>query len=169
MMNLGSLLPNSFASTQASILNTQFKKSEQSSAPFANPTAAPFSNSAFVRISQGAQTMLATEHAPSASGVLDFSNIAPKQMLNTINSLIKNGQMSLDESSSLIVMLPISPLSKAVSGLDDNEIANKPINFFTGLQQMITFNESIHNDNAVIYAKKALAALERLQGKNFTI
>ncbi|PKO45196.1 MAG: hypothetical protein CVU29_08600 [Betaproteobacteria bacterium HGW-Betaproteobacteria-22] len=87
-------------------------------------------------------------------------------MLESINHLIKSGQMSLDESSALIAIMPISPLSQVDASAGTPAIPNQPINFFAGLQQMMTFNESLHNDSAVIYAKKAMAALERLQGQS---
>jgi hypothetical protein len=82
-------------------------------------------------------------------------------MLSTINSLIKSGKMSLDESSSL---LPLTSLNAAYSVSGEQDTAKQPVNLFSNMEKMIAFNKSIHNDTGAIYAQKALSALERLQG-----
>jgi hypothetical protein len=109
-------------------------------------------------ISQAARDRLADE--PKGDSTYDFTNIAPNDMLNTINSLIKNGKMSLDESSSLLAFVPPTELNAAMG---KSGITNQPINLFSSLEKMIAFNKSIHNDAGVTYAQKALSALERLQ------
>ena len=112
-------------------------------------------------ISQAARDRAAEE--TKGGSTYDFTNMTPNNMLSTINSLIKSGQMSLDESSSLVAMMPISPLAAANSGSGTPDAANQPMNFFSGLEKMIAFDKSIHNDAGVIYAQKALSALERFQ------
>lgn len=110
-------------------------------------------------ISQAAQDLAAEE--AKGGDTYDFTNISPNDMLSTINSLIKNGKMSLDESSSLLSFVPLTELNAAMG---KSGVTNQPINLFAGLKEMIAFNKSIHNDAGVIYAQKALSALDRLQG-----
>lgn len=111
-------------------------------------------------ISQAARDRLAEE--VKGDRTYDFTNIAPNDMLNTINSLIKNGEMSLDESSSLLAFAPLTELNAAMGKPGST---NQPINLFSGLEKMIAFNKSIHNDAGAIYAQKALSALKRLDGE----
>lgn len=94
-------------------------------------------------------------------GSYDFSNLSSDNVLDTINTLIKSGRMTLDESSALLAFVPLTELNAALGG---PAIANHQVNMFDGLKRMIAYNESIHNDGAVIASKKALVAIERLQG-----
>lgn len=112
-------------------------------------------------ISQAARDR-ATEET-KGNGSYDFANIAPDDLLGTLNSLIKSGQMSLDESTSLLPFVPHPELNAAMSDGGAPDTAS-PIDLFSGLEKMIAYNESIHNAAAVIYGHKALSALERLQG-----
>lgn len=89
----------------------------------------------------------------------DFAKISPNEVLSTINNLVKSGKMSLDESSALLAFRPLT-----VQGYRTTASDNQPINLFSGLENMIAYNKSIRNDAAVVYAQKAYAALERLQG-----
>lgn len=112
-------------------------------------------------ISQAARDR-ATEET-RGNGAYDFANIAPDDLLGTLNSLIKSGKMSLDESSALLAFVPHPGLNGAMSGSGAPEPAS-PVNLFSGLEHMIAYNASIDNDAAVVYGHKALSALERLQG-----
>jgi len=59
----------------------------------------------------------------------DFNNMTHNEMLNTVNSLIKKGKMSVDESSSLLIMLPVSPLCNVNGSNAIPSSANTPINY----------------------------------------
>jgi hypothetical protein len=130
----------------------------------ATATSAAFAANLADKIATSQAASVRTTEETKGGGTYDFTNISPNNMLNTINSLIKSGQMSLDESSSLIAMMPISPLAGANFGSGKSDAANQPMNFFSSLERMIAFNKYIHNDAAVIYDQKALSALERFQG-----
>ena len=70
--------------------------------------------------SQAARDLLAKDG--DTSNTLDFSNIRPDEILGTVNSLIKSGKMSLDESTSLMGLVPLSlrkPLGQVVSYMND--------------------------------------------------
>jgi len=110
-----------------------------------------------ITISQAARDRAAEES--KGGTVLDFTHIAPNNVLGTINNLIKSGKMSLDESSALLSLRPLN-----IPGNSPSVTDNQPINLFSDLEKMIAYNKSIHNDAAVIYAQKAFAALEHLQG-----
>jgi hypothetical protein len=93
-------------------------------------------------ISQVARDRLAEE--PKGNSTYDLTNVAPNDMFNTINSLIKNGKMSLDESSSLMAFVPLTELNAVMV---KSGSTNQPIDLFSGLEKMIAFNKSIHNDS----------------------
>lgn len=111
-----------------------------------------------VTISQAAQQRLAAETQDDSG--YDFTHIAPNDVLNSINGLIKSGKMSVDESSALMASVPLTELNAAMG---KTGAANKPINLYSSLEKLIAFNKSIHNDSGAIYAQKAFSALERLQ------
>lgn len=111
-----------------------------------------------ITFSQAARALAAKDG--EAGNTLDFSNIRPNDILETVNDLIKSGQMSLDESSALLELVPprIRALPNATAG------SNEPINMFTRLEAMLAYNKSEHNDAAAIYDQKAIDALRHLQG-----
>lgn len=90
----------------------------------------------------------------------DFSNMTRGEMLSTVNSLIKSGQMSLDESSSLVPMM--GPQLSVNGTLTDMQ--NQKFDFIGALKQSISFNQSIGNTAGIKYDNMALSALEKLQG-----
>lgn len=114
-----------------------------------------------VSISQAAQE-LATESAEGGE-TYDFSNMSPQQLLQTMNDLIKAGKMTVDETSSLIGLIPTA-ISKVQYDGEVPAAYYEPTNFFAKLQQAMAYDEYSHNEQGVIYDRKALAALERFQG-----
>ena len=93
----------------------------------------------------------------------DFANISRGELLDTVNNLIKSGQMSLDESSSLVLMMGPK------IGLDGSNIdaSSEKVDVFSMLNQSIAFNNSIGNTAASAYDTKALNFLQKLQGNIF--
>lgn len=88
----------------------------------------------------------------------DFSNMSPEHLLGTINDLIKSGKMSLDETSSLIALIPSSTLNNG-----NPEAFYTPTNFYKSLQDLMGYSKATQNQPAVEYAEKAIAALKRFQ------
>lgn len=112
-------------------------------------------------ISQAARDRAA--EAPTSGATYDFTNISPNDILPTINSLIQSGHMSLDESSHLLLLVPIS-----LEGGSSPTTLKQGMNLFSALENWMAFHKSIHNDAAVIYAEKALSALRRIQASHRT-
>lgn len=116
-----------------------------------------------VSISQAARS-LAAEDAGAAEGeTYDFSNMSPQKLLETMNELIKAGKMTVDETSSLVGLIPMA-ISKVQYDGEVPAAYYEPANFFDKLQQSMAYNEYSHNEQGIIYDRKALAALERFQG-----
>lgn len=92
----------------------------------------------------------------------DFTNISPRQMLETINHLITSGQVSLDETSALVPMMGAGvagvPLNAAID-------PDAPMNFVERVEQSIAFARFTHNEQGIVYGNKALDVIARFQGK----
>lgn len=95
----------------------------------------------------------------TSNNTYDFRHISPERLLKEINTLITRGQLSLDETSSLIGILPI-----ALDGGPPPAEYYQPTDFFSLLERSMNFNKYTRNDTAVVYDQMALSALSRLQG-----
>jgi hypothetical protein len=115
------------------------------------------------RLANSASAADPAAQAGSGVSTYDFTNMTPANMLTTVNSLIKSGQMSLDESSSLVGMMGLAGASPQSFGLAPNA-ANQPMDFMSSLRRMLSYDQSMSNASGVVYDNKALSALERLQG-----
>ncbi len=150
--------PTSAYTTLSLLTNSpQLRQTSTSATATSAASAASFTDKA--TISQAARDRAAEE--TEGAGAYDFTNVRPSDVLGIVNSLLKSGKIPLDESSSLLSFVPLTELNAAMG---KPGIANEPINLFSGLKASIVFNQSIDNDEAVIYDQKALSALERLQG-----
>ena len=104
-----------------------------------------------------------TSETSTSGGVssFDFTHISRGDLLQTVNNLINNGEMDLDESSSLV---PFMGPKISFDGNSYPDSANEVINVFEMLKQSIAFNQSIGNSSGVLYDTKAYDALSKLQG-----
>jgi hypothetical protein len=94
----------------------------------------------------------------------DFSDMTPKQMLATVNNLIKNGKMTVDESSSLVGLMPIPDALRIANHESPRDESNTPVDFISRLKQEISYDQYSHNASGVGYGDKALDALSRIMG-----
>lgn len=95
--------------------------------------------------------------------------MTPAQMREAVNRLIRGGELSLDETSSLLfVMAPLSSRLKVdgtpVSATEGERIGNTPVDAFAKLRDGIA-GARWRNDSAAEAAlSQTLAALQRVQG-----
>jgi len=107
----------------------------------------------------------------TASGTnrYDFSNMTPAQMRDAVNRMIRSGELSLDETGSLLsIMAPPSARLKVdgttVSKAEGEQIDNTPVDAFAKLRDGIA-GARWRNDSAAEAAlSRTLAALQRVQG-----
>jgi hypothetical protein len=81
----------------------------------------------------------------------DFADISREDLRNTVNELIKNGQLNLDETSSLV------PLMYMQSGqLDTNQINydSQKIDAYSEIKKSLAYNEYSNNHSGIIYDNK---------------
>lgn len=95
----------------------------------------------------------------------DFTKVTAKQLHEQVNSLIKSGQMDLDESSSLLGFMGGSPLDKVSYDGTAPTSGTDPFNAFTRIQDAITGVLSRNEKESAEGLQKAYDALARLQGK----
>jgi len=91
----------------------------------------------------------------------DFTNITRSEFKNILNDLIQTGQISLDESSSLLYAMP----DQIIINDSDPHMKNESVDVFSILIQSIAFNQSIGNDSGILYDTKAFNTLMRFQDK----
>lgn len=102
-------------------------------------------------------------------GRYDFSGMSPAQMRDTVNRLIRSGDLSLDETGSLLsIMAPPSARLRVdgaqVSAAEAERIDNTPVDAFAILREGIA-GARWRNDSASEAAlTRAIAALQRVQG-----
>lgn len=119
----------------------------------------------------GTQTAGAGDAATASSGVgrIDFSSMSPAQMRETVNRLIRSGDLSLDETGSLLsIMAPPSARLRVdgtqVPTTEAERIDNTPVDAFAMLREGIA-GARWRNDSASEAAlSRTVAALQRVQG-----
>lgn len=96
---------------------------------------------------------------------LDFTNMTPRTLHETVGWLTRTGQMDLDESSALVGMMnPSSPLSKVNYDGLPIDAGDTPVNFFEKIQNSIRGARARSEQSSVEGLQRAERALSRLQG-----
>lgn len=93
----------------------------------------------------------------------DFTNMTPRTMRETMNSLIHNGQMTLEESTPLMAMIP-SPLSKVNYDGSMPASFDQSWDFFSKIQDGITGALSRNEKASADRMQQTYDVLMRLQG-----
>ncbi|MBN9599758.1 MAG: hypothetical protein J0G28_08805 [Afipia sp.] len=113
----------------------------------------------------------ADDAATAGSGIAryDFSSMSPAQMRDTVNRLIRSGDLSLDETGNLLsIMAPPSARLRVdgtqVPATEAERIDNTPVDAFAMLREGIA-GARWRNDSASEAAlTRTIAALQRVQG-----
>lgn len=95
----------------------------------------------------------------------DFTKITAKQLHEKVGGLIRNGQMDLDESSSLLGFMGSSPLDKVNYDGSAPNTGTDPFNAFTRIQDAIAAVLSRNETKSAEGLQKAYDALTRFQGQ----
>lgn len=110
-----------------------------------------------------------TTTSSAGIGRYDFSSMSPAQMRDTVNRLIRSGDLNLDETGSLLsIMAPPSARLRVdgaqVSAAEAERIDNTPVDAFAILREGIA-GARWRNDSASEAAlTRTIAALQRVQG-----
>lgn len=94
----------------------------------------------------------------------DFTNMTPQEMQGVMNDLVRSGQISLDETSSLSSMIP-SPLSKVNYDGQMPETFTQSWNFLSRIQEGIESALSRNEKESANSLNRSLQALTRFQGQ----
>jgi len=106
----------------------------------------------------------ATGSSRSGTTQTDFSNMTRKGLFDWMNSQIKSGEMSLDDSSAFLGMtikIPVGAGRGEAIGLDDQE----PVNFLQKAQDGIAWARQNNDTGAVKRLETALNAMRQYQGQ----
>ncbi|MFF7108882.1 hypothetical protein [Pseudomonas sichuanensis] len=96
---------------------------------------------------------------------LDFTNMTPSKLHETVGWLTQTGQMDLDESSALVGMMSSSsPLSRVNYDGLPFDYSDTPVDFFEKIQSSINGARSRNEQSSVEGLERAAIALSRFQG-----
>lgn len=105
-----------------------------------------------------------TSAAPGSSvATADFSSMTRKEMFDWMNSQIRSGAMSFDESTSFVSMSMSSPVGS--DQLVSSDFETKKINFYDLLQQGIAGAQSRQDSSGKARLQNALELMRRSQGR----
>lgn len=91
----------------------------------------------------------------------DFTNMTRGELADLVNSKVKNGEMSLDDSSTLFFMTMKMPVNGANAGLDDQE----SVNFVEKAQAGMTWAQQHGDADMLRRLQAALGAMQGYQGQ----
>lgn len=95
----------------------------------------------------------------------DFTNITSGDLLETVNGLIRDGQMDLDETSSLLGFMGNSPLSAVNPNGPVSAKANAAFDVFAKIEEGIMGALSRNETQSAEGLRQAADALRRFQGQ----
>jgi hypothetical protein len=114
-----------------------------------------------------AKDMSATTGQQSVNSY-DFTNMTPRQMHSAMNDLIRRGEMSLDDSSGLVSMIPTALSSIEGNGRDPSSY-DAPMDYIATLQTAIASAFSRGETSNAANLTKTLQTLRSLQGQAFSV
>ncbi|ACZ76965.1 conserved hypothetical protein [Dickeya parazeae Ech586] len=99
----------------------------------------------------------------------DFTHITPTALHESVNRLIRSGQLDLDQTTPLVGMMASTELSTA-GGLGASSLgysnAEQPMNVFNRLQQNMAVALSLNDRQSADNLQGTIDALRRLQGQS---
>ncbi len=101
------------------------------------------------------------QSSPSASEAIDFRNMTRQEMFDWMNDQIRNGKMSLDESSPFLGMTV--KLSATTGQPVDMTTDTERFNFFEKARNGIEFARSRFDYDSAERLQTAIQTMERLQ------
>ncbi|QIZ47262.1 hypothetical protein [Dickeya zeae] len=99
----------------------------------------------------------------------DFTHITPTALHESVNRLIRSGQLDLDQTTPLVGMMASTELSTA-GGLGGASLgysnSEQPMNVFNRLQQNMAAALSLNDRQSADNLQSTIDALRRLQGQS---
>jgi len=116
--------------------------------------------------SSSATTAGASNEQPTPSGgsgvqTTDFTSMTRKELFDWMNSKIKSGEMSFDESTTFVSMTLSFPVDGAYTGLDDTE----HVNFMQAVEKGMLGAQHRNDTEMVERLQNALRIMDRYQGE----
>ncbi|QWT40790.1 hypothetical protein [Dickeya dadantii] len=99
----------------------------------------------------------------------DFTRMTPTALHESVNRLIRNGQLDLDQTTPLVGMMGATELSNAgVTGTSALAYSEQPMNVFNNLQLNMDVALSRNDRQSADDLQRTIDALRRLQGQTVT-
>lgn len=110
----------------------------------------------------------ATATSPRGISNYDFTSMTPRQMQSAMNNLIRRGEMSLDDTTGLVSMIPTELSNVTYDGRAPSAY-DAPMDFIATLQTAIASALSRGETSNATNLTQTLDTLWRLQGKASSI
>ena len=91
----------------------------------------------------------------------DFTHMTRKELFDWMNSKIKSGEMSFDESTTFVSMTLSFPVDGAYTGLDDTE----HVNFMQAVEKGMVGAQQRNDSELFERLQNALRIMDRYQGE----
>ncbi|MGO3932493.1 hypothetical protein NP284_29800 [Rhodopseudomonas pseudopalustris] len=116
--------------------------------------------------SSSATTAGASNEQPTPSGgsgvqTTDFTSMTRKELFDWMNSKIKNGEMSFDESTTFVSMTLSFPVDGAYTGLNDTE----HLNFMKAVEKGMLGAQQRNDSELFDRLQNTLRIMDRYQGE----
>lgn len=133
---------------------------------YTNSIASMFSAAQRGASSSSATTAGASNEQPTPSGgsgvqTTDFTSMTRKELFDWMNSKIKSGEMSFDESTTFVSMTLSFPVDGAYTGLNDTE----HVNFMQAVEKGMLGAQQRNDTEMVERLQNTLRIMDRYQGE----
>ncbi|MFT4117745.1 hypothetical protein [Bradyrhizobium sp.] len=104
------------------------------------------------------------------SSALDFTSMSRSDLRDTVNSLIKSGKLSLDDTTGLVGMMgPAVSTQSGQSGASTATYESSPFDTLSALRTAVDNSNARNDDASAASFMRSLTALQQLQGKVFGV
>ncbi|MCI4235513.1 hypothetical protein F6X50_03685 [Dickeya dianthicola] len=137
-----------------------------------NATRRPEETSAFAallaaNISASSPASQPTTVSSAQAESYDFTRMTPTALHESVNRLVRSGQLDLDQTTPLVGMMGATDLSDAgVTGAASLAYSEQPMNVFNNLQENMAVAISRNDHQSADGLQRTIDALRRLQGQS---
>lgn len=106
-----------------------------------------------------------TAGGATSAGEVDFTRMTRQGLLDWMNTRIRSGELSLDDSSGLLGMTLKMPVAGGGAAIDDRE----PVDFVQKAQDGLRWARDQHQDAQARVLENALAVMRQHQGESLRV
>ncbi|ANE77329.1 hypothetical protein [Dickeya solani] len=145
------------------------QRSQANNATRRKEDTSPFAALLAANISASSPTSQSTTAPSTQAETYDFTRMTPTTLHESVNRLVRSGQLDLDQTTPLVGMMGSTDLSNAgVMGTTSLAYSEQPMNVFNQLQENMAVALSRNDSQSADGLQRTIDALRRLQGQTVT-